>query len=240
MENNAPAFEIIHMSPENTNSILISSGDDAVIIDAWGRATAWEQLLRERNLTLRGIYSTHGHPDHISAAPDLSAGHGAPWYLNSADWNLVGWGNELLEYFGIPPITGDAAAPTDLTPGEYEILDGIKMHAIATPGHSGGGMAFWFPDFNILATGDTLFRDGVGRYDFPGGDMGALRDSITRIFNMNLPDETYVVHGHGMDSTIESLKKTNQYFNDGHACCGACHDDDAAHKCCHCGHCHKE
>lgn len=226
------------MSPENTNSVLVSVGDDAVIFDAWGRADEWTNLLRERKLNLRAVYSTHGHPDHISAAPDLSGGFGVPWYLNSSDWNLIGWGNELLEYFGIAPITGDAPPATDLTPGEYEILDGIKMHAIAAPGHSAGGMAFWFPGFNILLTGDTLFRDGVGRYDFPGGDAHALRRSISEIYNMNLPDETFVVHGHGADSTIETLKRTNPYFNDGCQCGGehCCHG--GGHDCC-CHHSHK-
>lgn len=75
-----------------------------------------------------------------------------------------------------------------------------------------GGMMYYFPDFEILLTGDTLFRDSVGRCDLPGGDENALHQTISKLYEMNLPDETYVVHGHGVDSTIEILKRENPYF----------------------------
>lgn len=204
-------FEIIRMPPENTNSMLVCHGDECVIFDAWGRAEDWIRLIDARGLKLRAIYSTHGHPDHISAAHDLSQKYNVPWYLNRADWDLLGWGGELLDFFGMARISSDAR-PTDITPGVYQVLPGMKMHAISTPGHSAGAMTFWFPDFQILLTGDTLFRDSVGRCDFPGGDADALRQSISQIYNMNLDDAVYVVSGHGLDSTIGILKTENKWF----------------------------
>lgn len=206
-------FEILHMPPENTNSVLVSSGDACVIFDAWGRADDWTRLLESRGLHLRAIYSTHGHPDHISAAPCLAKKYNVPWYLNRADWGLIGWGNELLDFFGIPHICAHCASPVDLPAGDYDVLPGVRMTAVSVPGHSAGGMAFYFPDFQILLTGDTLFRDGFGRYDFPTGNANALQESIRKIHNMRLADETYVVHGHGVDSTIGGLKDSNPYFN---------------------------
>lgn len=213
MENNAleTRFEVLRMPPENTNSVLVCRGADCVIFDAWGRAADWEKLLATRGLRLRAIYSTHGHPDHISAAPDLAQKYGVPWYLNGADNDLIGWGGQILDMFGLPPINTDVA-PTNMDAGAHEILGDVRMHAIAAPGHTPGGMMFWFPDFQILLTGDTLFRDGFGRYDFPGGDATALRGSIANLYNMNLAGETYVVHGHGLDSTINILKTENQWF----------------------------
>jgi len=234
MTNNDPKFEILHMPPENTNSVLVTSGDDAVIVDAWGRASDWEKLLDGRGLHLRAIYSTHGHPDHISAAPLLAEKYGVKWYLNRGDWELVGWGNELLDFFEIPHIDAQKAHPTDLTPGNYEILPGVKMNVLSAPGHSAGGVVLHFPDFNILMTGDTLFRDGFGRYDFPGGNAAQLQNSIAEIYNMNLPDETYVVHGHGLDSTIGILKQHNPNFKP-HAC--GCNGATECHSHCHDGCC---
>ena len=67
-----PQFEVLHMPPENTNSLLVTVGKEAVIFDAWGNAVDWEKLLESRGLRLRAIYSTHGHGDHISAAPFLA------------------------------------------------------------------------------------------------------------------------------------------------------------------------
>lgn len=200
------------MPPENTNSVLVSSGDDCVIFDAWGRADDWTRLLESRGSVLRAIYSTHGHPDHISAAPDLAKRYGVPWYLNPADKMLVGWGNELLDLFGLRRLGADDVAPSDLLPGHYHVLPDICMNAYSAPGHTPGGLVFYFPEYKILLTGDTLFRDGVGRTDFPGGDTGMLRESISGIYKMDLPNETYVVHGHGTDSTIEILKKENRLF----------------------------
>ena len=213
-QNNIPNFEVLHMPPENTNSLLVTSGDDAVIFDAWGRADAWEKLLESRGLRLRAIYSTHGHGDHISAAPELAEKYNVPWYLNSEDNVLISWSDGLLEYFGLPKLDGNYRAPTDIDSGNIEILPNIYMDVIETPGHSAGGASYYFPDFGVLVTGDTLFRDSCGRYDLPGGDMNALMQSISKIYQMNLPDETYVVHGHGVDSTIGLLKKENPYFKE--------------------------
>ena len=213
-QNNTPNFEVLHMPPENTNSLLVTSGDDAVIFDAWGRADAWEKLLESRGLRLRAIYSTHGHGDHISAAPELAEKYNVPWYLNSEDNILISWSDGLLEYFGLPKLDGNYRTPTDIDSGNIEILPNIYMDVIETPGHSAGGVSYYFPDFGVLVTGDTLFRDSCGRYDLPGGDMNALMQSIAKIYEMNLPDETYVVHGHGIDSTIGLLKKENPYFKE--------------------------
>lgn len=237
--NTEPKFEILRMQPENTNSVLVTSGNDAVIIDAWGRADAWAQLLEQRGLNLRAIYTTHGHSDHISAAPALTAQFNIPWYMNHADIDLVLWGNALLDFFEMPHIEPDFQRPEDLPAGEYEILPGIWMHAISAPGHSAGGMMFHFPDYDILVSGDTLFHDGVGRTDFPTGDSAALRKSIYSVADMNLPDETYVVHGHGIDSTIGWLRTNHPYFlmhhctcGDGGCCGGGCGGHSHGHCCC--------
>lgn len=236
MENKEPKFEVLHMNPQNTNSVLVSVGSDAVIFDAWGRAQDWEKLLSERNLNLKVIFSTHGHSDHISAAPDLAAKYDIPWYLNHKDEDLIMWGNPLLEYFEMPRINSDYKKPEDLSECILNILPSIDMQVIETPGHSAGGVSFYFPDYGILLTGDTLFRDSFGRYDLPGGNPKELKKSISKIYNMNLPNETYVVHGHGIDSTIDILKKQNPYFVSHSCCCdGGCYCGEESHKC----HCHE-
>ena len=211
-QNNTPNFEVLHMPPENTNSLLVTSGGDAVIFDAWGRADAWEKLLESRGLRLRAIYSTHGHGDHISAAPELAEKYNVPWYLNNEDEILIPWSNNLLAGFGLPQIEPGYCPATDINAGTIKIFPDVVMEVIESPGHTPGGVMYYFPDFGILITGDTLFRDGFGRYDLPGGDANALWQSISKLYEMNLPDETYVVHGHGVDSTIEILKRTNPYF----------------------------
>ena len=56
------------------------------------------------------------------------------------------------------------------------------------------------------------FQDAVGRYDLAGGDRNQLFDSIHNLYAMNLDNDTYVIHGHGMDTTIGWLKENNPWF----------------------------
>lgn len=206
-------FELIQMQPHNTQSVIVSVGSDCVIFDPWGRADDWVNVLNERGLKLRAIYVTHGHPDHISAAPKLAQMFGVPWYLHNADFRLVGWGNDLLEYFGLPPITIGNVRPTSLELTRTEILPNVFMEIIETPGHTPGGVAYYFPDEKIIIIGDTLFQDSVGRYDLPGGDKNMLMKSIANLYNLQLPDDTEVLHGHGMATTVAWLQKNNPYFH---------------------------
>ena len=205
-------FEILQMDPKFTNSVLVTAGDDAVIFDAWGRAADWKKLLDSRGLALRAIYATHGHSDHISAAPELASHYNVPWFLNSHDVPLILWGNQILDFWELPRIADDFVRPHDLRPGRVKILNDIEMEIIASPGHSLGGVMFCFPEYKILLTGDTIFRDGVGRTDLPGGDAMQLQESIAKLKKLNLPDDTCVVHGHGDDSMIGWLKQNHPFF----------------------------
>lgn len=211
-KNNDIKFEVLHLPPTNTNSLLVANGTDAVIFDPWGKAADWEKVLLERGLKLRAIYATHGHPDHISAAPALARAFNIDWFLNANDNYLIGWGNELLDMFGIPHIHDNYKKPLNLSAGTIEILPDIQMEIMESPGHTPGGLMFYFPKYKILLTGDTLFAESHGRFDFPGGNHEQLHQSIHNLYDMDLDDETYVVHGHGMDTTIGWLKKHNQFF----------------------------
>ena len=200
-------FEVLQMEPEFTNSVLVTSGADAVIFDAWGRGDAWEKLLNARKLNLRAIYATHGHSDHISAAPELAKIYNVPWYMDSRDLPLVPWGNQILDFWELPRIPDDFVKPNDLCAGAVKILGDTDMEIIAAPGHSAGGVMFYFPEYKILLSGDTIFRDGVGRTDLPGGNADELQKTISDLIARNLPDDTYVVHGHGADSMMRDVKK---------------------------------
>lgn len=200
------------MPPENTNSVLVTSGGHCVIFDAWGRADDWDNILKNRGLQLAAIYSTHGHSDHISAAPELARRHNVPWFLKKEDLSLILWGNQILDFWELPHISDNFIQPQDLNAGKVKILNDIDMEVILSPGHSRGGVMFYFPEYKILLTGDTIFHDSIGRNDLPGGDIAQLQESISNLIGRDLPDDTYVVHGHGEDSMIGTLKKCNPYF----------------------------
>ncbi len=206
-----PKFEVLQMSPTFTNSVLVSADGECVIFDAWGLADDWDRVLADRGLKLRGIYSTHGHYDHISAAPELARRHDVPWYLNHSDEFMISWSNIYLAEMGMPPIPNDYKKPLDVSAGDVEVL-GVPVTVIETPGHSAGGVAFYFPTEKTLIIGDTIFQDCVGRWDLPGSDQSDLFKSVSKIYKMDLPDDTVVIHGHGENTTIGFLRKNNPWF----------------------------
>lgn len=212
LTNNNIKFEILLMPPENTHSVLVSVDRDAVVFDPWGKASDWEKVLLDRGLKLQAIYTTHGHPDHISAAPELSKVFNINWFLNEADNFLIGWGNELLDMFGIPHIHSGYKQPLNISAGVIEILPGISMEIFESPGHTPGGVTYYFPKYKILLVGDTLFQETCGNYTFPGGNKEQIEQSIKNLYAMDFDDDTYVVHGHGMETTIGWLKKHNPFF----------------------------
>ena len=212
-KNNEVKFEVLRLPPTNTNSLLVSKGTDAVISDPWGRASDWERVMIDRGLKLRAIYATHGHPDHISAAPGLALDLNVNWFLNAKDNYLIAGANSFLDMFQLPHISGDYKKPMGISAGGIEILPGVKTEVIESPGHTPGGVMYHFPQYRILLIGDTLFQESVGRYDLPGGNVAKLFESIRALYDMNLDDKTYVVHGHGMETTIEWLKRNNPFFS---------------------------
>ena len=88
---------------------------------------------------------------------------------------------------------------------------GEECHIIATPGHTPGGICFYFPKLKLVFTGDTLFAGGIGRADLPGGNYGSLIRSIQRGL-LTLPDDTLIYCGHGPNSSIGIEKQTNPYL----------------------------
>lgn len=212
MQKQKNKFELVQMSPQNTNSVVIFDGDKCLVFDPWGHADAWEKYFATHGVKPVAVYATHGHPDHISAAAEIAKRFGIDWHMSHLDMDLIEWGNGLLDYFNLPKLSAQDQAPVDIKPGEYTILGDTKIQIVHLPGHTRGGMGYIFPDDGIFIVGDTLFQDSYGRTDLPGGDEKLLFGSIAKIVNMNLPDTTVVIHGHGMHTTIGWQRQNNPFF----------------------------
>ena len=91
-----------------------------------------------------------------------------------------------------------------------ELLD-TEIHCIHVPGHTKGGVCYYFKEQGWLIAGDTLFRQSIGRTDFPTGDTDALLSGIREKLFV-LPDETEVYPGHMNSTTIGFEKRTNPFL----------------------------
>ena len=178
---------------------------EAVVIDAGNMSerenAMLEQFLSERGLTPVYALNTHGHFDHLMGVEFLRQRYGAKFAVSSKDKFLVENAAQSAELFGIR--AGDMPEKIDVDlEGMQSISFGqSELQIISTPGHTPGHVAFYEPNAKILFTGDTLFRESIGRTDLPGGDYSWIMKSILEKI-MPLGDEVKVYPGHGETTDI--------------------------------------
>ena len=181
---------------KDNNCLIIDPGDEAQFI--------LEQLLRNK-LNLIGIMATHGHFDHVMAIGEIQLSINAPIYFNFKDQFLIDRTRETAEHFlGCKPVVMPIINRNNLDNKNSLIIGDFKMKIIHTPGHTPGGISIYFPDDHLVFTGDTLFKDGIGRYDFSYCSKSDLKRSLATL--LNLPRETRVYPGHGEETTINDEK----------------------------------
>lgn len=182
---------------------------DALIIDPGAEAESISKIVSHCRLTVKAYLITHGHMDHIRALAPLWAQIQAPIAMHGLDvkW-AFGESNQMPPYFSVPHRPENIERL--LKGGEKWDAEGFRYEVIATPGHSPGSVCFYFPDENILFSGDTIFRDSVGRTDLPGGDMKELTKSLQAL--AVLPPQTKVYPGHGPETTIAREINSNPFL----------------------------
>jgi glyoxylase-like metal-dependent hydrolase (beta-lactamase superfamily II) len=155
---------------------------EAVLIDA---ANEHQRLLElASTLGVRRVLETHGHFDHIGAVTEMrEAGYEVA--VTAAD-------APMLREVGYDVLIDDA---------EVIEFGRLRLHAIHNPGHTPGSISFRLADAPVLFSGDTLFPGGPGATKFEGGDFDTIIRSIDDLL-FALPDETIVMPGHGLDTTI--------------------------------------
>jgi hydroxyacylglutathione hydrolase len=144
------------------------------------------------------ILNTHGHTDHVGANRDMKERFDVPLLIHRLDEPILAAmkGSELSLLLG----ANDSPAPDGfLEDGQIITVGKGALTVIHLPGHSPGSVGFH--GHGILFSGDTLFNEGVGRTDLPGGSRKDLERSIrTRLHT--LPPKTLVLPGHGPLTTI--------------------------------------
>ena len=185
----------------DNNVWLIGDDDEVLVIDAAHDAAAIIEGVAGRRVV--AILSTHGHDDHIDAAPQLAELTGAPILLHPADAHL--WGMKHR----------DRQPDSDLWDGQVISVGGVEGTVRHTPGHSPGAVSVYFPALHAVFTGDTLFKGGPGATGRSFSDFPTIIDSVRRM--LDLPADTVVHTGHGDDTTIgEESPHLDEWIVRGH------------------------
>lgn len=185
---------------------------DAVLIDPASNARFLNNILVNEQLNCVAILLTHGHYDHIGALPELMelVGHKVPIYASAEEEDVLNDPRKNLSTMlsgQMVTVKPDILLQDDQ---EIELLD-TKLRCFLVPGHTKGGMCYYFAENGILFSGDTLFARSIGRSDFPTGDGIKLVKSIKENL-MTLPDETIVYPGHNERTTIGKERNANPFI----------------------------
>lgn len=204
-------IRIFALGPLQTNGYLLSHGSEAVFVDPGGDPAEVLDVLRDEKLTLTHILITHLHFDHVYGAAKLARETGAPILVGNGDAHLkdmeIGSGGAM----GLPKVEPFEFSAIEV--GETEFL-GAKCVVILTPGHTPGGLTYYFPDAEAAFVGDSIFAGAVGRTDFPGGSMPTLLRAVEKgIFT--LPENTELYPGHGPSTKVREEKLHNPFFQPG-------------------------
>jgi glyoxylase-like metal-dependent hydrolase (beta-lactamase superfamily II) len=189
------------VNEETKEALVFDPGDEAWKIEAFAVSNGWK---------IRAILLTHGHTDHIGGADELRKRTGAKIYALEEEETTLLDGKKNLSVFMNQKLI-QVEADIFLKDGQSLTLAGITLQVLHTPGHTSGGTSYYCREAESVFSGDTLFRESVGRSDFPGGSMSALVRSVKeKLFS--LPDETRVLPGHGEETSIGYEKLYNPYL----------------------------
>ena len=171
----------------DNNVWVVGDDEECVVIDPAHDAQAVEAVVDGRRVL--AILCTHGHDDHVAAAPALSAATGAPVLLHADDevlWRMAHPGTDVDRY---------------LDDGDRIDVAGTTLEVLHTPGHAPGAVCLHAPDLGVVFSGDTLFAGGPGATGRSYSDYPTIVASI-RDRLLTLPPETEVRTGHGESTTI--------------------------------------
>ena len=200
------------LGPLWTNGYLFwDETSEAFFVDPGGDAKEVLNFLKEHELKLKKVLLTHGHLDHIAGLHDFEPLVGDEIYIGAGDAHLL----------RRPPADLQATLRIDCAPVKnfHEIAEGevlkvgnMEIQVMETPGHTRGGVCYLIKEGHddILASGDTLFAQSVGRTDLDGGDQAVLEQSLRRL--AGLPDALQVFPGHGPTTSIGSERRHNPFW----------------------------
>lgn len=180
------------------------------IFDPGGDLDSIKSAIKQLGGTPEVVFVTHGHLDHCSMARVLATDLGV---------QVIGphqgddyWIAQLPEHAPMLGIHNLQAWTPDrwLKDGEVVGFGNVKLEVIHCPGHTPGHVVFYHRGEKLAAVGDVIFKDSVGRTDFPGGDWDTLEHSIKQKL-FPLGDDVTFIPGHGPTSTFGEERVSNPY-----------------------------
>ena len=194
---------------DNNNYLIIDEETkNAALIDCSSIDERIDEEIEKQGANLKYILLTHGHFDHIAGIRPNRFKNNPQIVMHKADSDWLNNANQYLPMFGMPEIT-IPKVDVFVDDGDTIQLGSLEIKVLHTPGHTQGGVCY-LVDGNLFS-GDTIFREAVGRCDLEGGNFNQIVESIeNKIFT--LPPETVIYPGHGNITSVEWEKEHNRFL----------------------------
>jgi len=198
----------------NCTVLACESSKEAIVVDPGGDVDKIVEILEHYELSVRAIVHTHAHIDHVMGTKELKQRVGGEIMLHPGDQFL--YDNLQMQGMFLGMNVQDGTLPLDAELDHEKSLSFgdeccLVLH---TPGHSPGSVCFQLTrgqEEQILISGDTLFRRGVGRTDLWGGSLPTMMDSLRERI-LTLDDDTRVIPGHGPETHIGDERRKNPFL----------------------------
>jgi len=189
---------------------IINDKNQCVIVDPGAESEKVIELLKLRDLTLKGILITHGHFDHVGGVQGLQDYFDINTYAHVVESKMMSDGNLNLSSMFARTVVECEANKFLKDDETINLGHDFEFKVIEVPGHTSHSLCFLHPDGHIF-TGDTLFNGSVGRTDLYDGDAKDLMVNIRKkIFSLD--GHVKVYPGHGITTTIQHEVDTNPFF----------------------------
>jgi hydroxyacylglutathione hydrolase len=186
------------MGEYQTNCYIVKIDDKELIIDPGVGATSWVLANTTNPIA---ILNTHGHFDHVWSNQELKEKLNIPLYTPKGDIPMLTFSSFMPE---LPPSYPDIEVVGDET---FDI-DGIAVKFHHFPGHCPGCSMIEIED--VMFSGDFLFQNSIGRYDFPYSSATDMKESLEKMKLMT--EDKTLYPGHGGSTTLFREQKNADYW----------------------------
>ncbi len=201
-----PEISRVVAGPFQTNTYLLQSGQEAIIIDPGFDSSTYLEGFTLDGLEIKAVIATHGHLDHLFDIEGLKSALQCSFFMGDGEGDVLEWSYAVSEKYMGKPLR---KVETDrfLKEGDRLAVGECTLEVLELPGHTPGSIGII--SGSLFFTGDTLFRGTIGRTDL-GGSMDQMKITLERIKGMS--PGLRILPGHGPETTLSEELENNPFL----------------------------